>query len=246
MPNNLVSLLRATDSGLKIVMEKDDLKIHSPKGEILGIGKKVGRLYKLDLSSGDEAYISKAGHTWDEWHRIFGHMYIGSIQLLKRKNMVEGMEVDESIAPSRQCAPCIEAKQHRTPFPRSTNESVQEIGELTVSDVWGPTRIQSIQGNSYYISFTDTKSRRSQIYFMENKSQALQKFKYYKSFMETQKNKKLKILRTDDGGEYVSEDSRIIAKNPASDCNTRHRTHQRKMESRKDLTEHWLSMAKQC
>src|SRR4051812_939300 len=28
----LVLLSRATDSGLKIVMEKDDLKIHSPKG----------------------------------------------------------------------------------------------------------------------------------------------------------------------------------------------------------------------
>src|SRR3954470_16851249 len=123
MPNNLVSLSRATDSGLKIVMEKADLKIHSPKGEILGIGKKVGRLYKLDLSSGDKAYISKAGCTWDEWHRIFGHMYVGSIQLLKQKNMVEGMEVDKSNAPSRQCAPCVEAKQHHTPFPRSTNES---------------------------------------------------------------------------------------------------------------------------
>src|SRR4051812_33802 len=158
MPNNLVSLLRATDSGLKIVMEKDDLKIHSPKGEILGIGKKVGRLCKLDLSSRDEAYISKAGHMWDEWHQIFGHMYIGSVQLLKQKNMVEGMEVDKSIAPSRQCTLCIEAKQHCTPFPRSTNELVQEIGELTVSDVWGPTRIQSIQGNSYYILFTNVKS----------------------------------------------------------------------------------------
>src|SRR3954467_7112884 len=139
-------------------------------------------------------------------------MYVGSVRLLKRKNMVEGMEVDESIAPSRQCAPCIEAKQHRTPFLRSTNESAQEIGELTVSDVWGPTRIQSIQGNSYYISFTDAKSCRSQIYFMKNKSQALQKFKYYKSFMETQKNKKLKILRTDNGGEYVSEDFKNYCK----------------------------------
>src|SRR3954468_1193087 len=133
-------------------------------------------------------------------------MYVGSVQLLKWKNMVEGMEMDELIAPSQQCTPCIEAKQHCTPFLRSTNESAQEIGELTVSNVWGPTRIQSIQGNSYYISFTNVKSCRSQIYFMKNKSQALQKFKYYKSLMETQKNRKLKILRTDNRGEYISED----------------------------------------
>src|SRR4051812_864106 len=132
MTNNLVSLSCTTNSGLKIIMEKDDLKIHSPKGEILGIGKKVRRLYKLDLSSRDEAYISKAGCTWDEWHQIFGHMYVGSVQLLKQKNMVEGMEVVNLIAPSQQCTPSISAKQHHTPFPRSTNESAQEIGELTV------------------------------------------------------------------------------------------------------------------
>src|SRR3954462_7371035 len=101
MPNNLVSLSCATNSGLKIVMEKDELKIHSPKGEILGIRKKVGRLYKLDLSSRDEAYSLKACHMWDEWRRIFAHMYVGSVQLLKRKNMVEGMEVDELMPPSR-------------------------------------------------------------------------------------------------------------------------------------------------
>src|SRR4051812_5941774 len=47
---------------------------------------------------------------------------------------------------------------------------------------------------------------------MKNKLQVLQKFKYYKSFMETQKNKKLKILRTDNGGEYVSEDFKNYCK----------------------------------
>src|SRR3954463_458237 len=58
----------------------------------------------------------------------------------------------------------------------------------------------------------DTKSCRLQIYFMKNKPQAPQKFKYYKSFMETQKNKKLKILRTDNGGEYVSKDFKYYCK----------------------------------
>src|SRR3954465_2024765 len=71
-------------------------------------------------------------------------MYVGSVQLLKQKNMVEGMEVDESITPSQQCMLYIEAKQHHTLFLRSTSESVQEIGELMVSDIWGPTRVQPI------------------------------------------------------------------------------------------------------
>src|SRR4051794_10884942 len=98
----------------------------------------------MELSSRDEAYNSKVGCTWDEWHWIFGHMYVGSVQLLKWK----GMDIDESITPSWQCMLCIEAKQHCTPFPRLTSESVQEIDELTVSNVWGPTRVQSIHRSS--------------------------------------------------------------------------------------------------
>lgn len=117
MLNNLVSLLHATNSGLKVIMERNDLKIHSPKGEILGIGKKVRRLYKMELSSRDEAYISKVGHTWDEWHQIFGHMYVGSVQLLKWKNMMERTDVDEWITSSWQCMPCIWSKTTPHPIP---------------------------------------------------------------------------------------------------------------------------------
>jgi Integrase core domain len=123
---------------------------------------------------------------------------------------------------------------------------VQEIGELTVSDVWGPTRVQSIHRNSYYISFTDAKSHRSQIYFMKNKSQALQKFKYYKSFMETQKNIKLKILRTDNGGEYLSEDFKHYCKEAG--IRLQYTTPDSPVQNRiqKGLTNHLLNMAKPC
>jgi hypothetical protein len=41
---------------------------------------------------------------------------------------------------------------------------------------------------------------------MQQKSEALDKFIYYKFFVEKQTNRKIKILRSDHGGEYMSKD----------------------------------------
>jgi transposase InsO family protein len=44
------------------------------------------------------------------------------------------------------------------------------------------------------------------IYFMKEKSEAFNKFKQYKNFIEVQTGKKLKVLRVDGGGEYLSNE----------------------------------------
>ena len=46
---------------------------------------------KLDL-----AYPAKTRKSWDEWHRIFGHMHMGAVKMMKDKEMVLGMEVDRT------------------------------------------------------------------------------------------------------------------------------------------------------
>ena len=43
-------------------------------------------------------------------------------------------------------------------------------------------------------------------YFMKHKSEAFEKFKLYKSFVETQTRNKLKKLCADGGGEYLSKE----------------------------------------
>src|ERR1700678_4302558 len=45
-------------------------------------------------------------------------------------------------------------------------------------------------------------------YFLKQKSEAFEKFKLYRSFIETQTGNKLKKLRADGGGEYLSKDFR--------------------------------------
>jgi hypothetical protein len=64
--------------------------------------------------------------------------------------------------------------------------------------------MQTISGKSYYVSFTDDYSRHTQIYLLAHKSDTFQAYLTYEAWLNTQHNAKIKILRSDRGGEYLS------------------------------------------
>ena len=78
--------------------------------------------------------------------------------------------------------------------------------QLVHSDVWGPTRETSHGGNRYYVSFIDDYSRKTWVYVMKNKSDVFYYFKIFKSQVEKEVNAQIKILRSDGGGEYFSNE----------------------------------------
>ncbi|KAK9033550.1 hypothetical protein V6N11_049737 [Hibiscus sabdariffa] len=65
---------------------------------------------------------------------------------------------------------------------------------------------QARGGYQYFITFTDDFSRYGYIYLMRHKSEALEKFKEFKNEVQNQHGKSIKVLRSDRGGEYLSQD----------------------------------------
>jgi transposase InsO family protein len=59
-------------------------------------------------------------------------------------------------------------------------------------------------GFHYFVTFTDDLSRYGYIYFMRQKSKTFGKFKEFQKEVENHHNKKIKFLRSDRGGEYLS------------------------------------------
>ena len=59
-------------------------------------------------------------------------------------------------------------------------------------------------GYRYFPTFTDDLSRYEYIYLMKHKSETFEKFKEFQSEVENHHNKKIKFLRSDRGGEYLS------------------------------------------
>jgi hypothetical protein len=111
--------------------------------------------------------------TMDKWHRILGHVNPWTIQTMKGNNLVDGLIIDESQAPT-QCTACIQGKRHVDPFPKDTKEIAQLPGDLVVSDVWGPAQTKGPAREKYFYSFTDAKTRYSTVYFWEYQGRGIE------------------------------------------------------------------------
>jgi hypothetical protein len=62
--------------------------------------------------------------------------------------------------------------------------------------------VKSVDGYDSFITFTDDYSRYGYIYPIKERSEALDKFKIFKTKVENQHDKRIKIVWPDCGGEY--------------------------------------------
>ncbi|KAK8670085.1 hypothetical protein V6N13_104846 [Hibiscus sabdariffa] len=93
----------------------------------------------------------------------------------------------------------------KAPF-SGKGERASDLLGLIHSDVCGPMNTQARGGYQYFITFTDDFSRYGYIYLMCHKSEALERFKEFKNEVQNQHGKSIKALRSDRGGEYLSQD----------------------------------------
>ena len=96
------------------------------------------------------------------------------------------------------------SKQHRLKFARNTTRS-KNILDLVHSDVWESPEV-SLGGAKYFVSFIDVYSRRLWVYPIKRKSYVFPIFKEFKAQVELKTGKRIKCLRTNNGGEYVDGD----------------------------------------
>jgi transposase InsO family protein len=103
------------------------------------------------------------------------------------------------------CKGCALGKNIKGSFSSNGNRS-KEILNLIHSYVCGPMTIASLNGYLYYVLFKDDHSRKTWIYFLKNKDGVLVKFQEFKARVENQTERKIKVLRSDNGGEYSSKE----------------------------------------
>jgi hypothetical protein len=131
---------------------------------------------------------------------------LDSIVQMVSKDMVKGMNIKRSPGDTNhECDTCIQAKQHVQSYPKVSERKYLEVGDMTYTDIWGPSRTTGCRKERYYISFTDGFSSHRVILFMVKKSEAYQKIKQYKEFVLTQRGKRCKVFRFDQGREYVAD-----------------------------------------
>nr|AAL58228.1 putative gag-pol polyprotein [Oryza sativa Japonica Group]ABF96256.1 retrotransposon protein, putative, unclassified [Oryza sativa Japonica Group] len=128
----------------------------------------------------------------------------GALKLLRTKGMVQGLPF--ITLKSDPCEGCVFGKQIRASFPHSRAWRASAPLELVHTDIVGKVPTISEGGNWYFITFIDDYTRMIWVYFLKEKSAALEIFKKFKAMVENQSNRKIKVLRSDQGGEYISKE----------------------------------------
>nr|KAJ0208644.1 hypothetical protein LSAT_V11C400177410 [Lactuca sativa] len=103
------------------------------------------------------------------------------------------------------CESCLCGKMRKSFFFGTSERAIVLLG-IIHTDVCGPFKTMSRYGERYYITFTDDFSRFGYVYLMKHKHEAFEKFKLFQSEVENQLDKTIKILRSDRGGEYLSQE----------------------------------------
>ena len=205
---NLLSVSAVTERG-KIVKFGSDTCQVLDNGNLVGIGTKFGELFYLNCNkmrpssyvTGTQAQQSVE----DTWHHRYGHLGSRNLEKLAKDKLVNGFNYD----PSRDisfCQACVDGKLHRSQFPTTGGKRAKEPLELIHSDVCGKIQTPSLGGGYYFLTFIDDSTRYVWVYILKNKSQVFEKFAQWKALVENLHRCKIKTLRSDNGGEYTSNE----------------------------------------
>ncbi|GKD35608.1 gag-pol polyprotein [Tanacetum coccineum] len=173
---------------------------------VLMKGEKVtANLYQLKGDIMGEAEALVGSHSTSHrvaitWHQKLGHMSEQGMKILVERKLLPGL----TKVSLPFCEHCVISKQHRLKFKTSNSRSVYVL-ELVHSDVW-QAPVLSLGGAKYFVSFIDDYSRRCWVYPIKKKSDVFEVFKVYKARVELDSGKKIKCLRTDNGGEYTGDE----------------------------------------
>ena len=103
------------------------------------------------------------------------------------------------------CKGCALGKNVNIPFGSSASRS-KEIMDFIHSNVCGPMSTKSLGGRLYCATFIDDHSRKTWIYLIKSKDEIFENYQEFKAEVENLTERRKKILRSDNGGEYISKE----------------------------------------
>ncbi|GKD19887.1 retrotransposon protein, putative, ty1-copia subclass [Tanacetum coccineum] len=135
------------------------------------------------------------------WHCRLGHINKKRIKKLQHDGLLNSTDIKSF----EKCVACMSGKMARKPYSHKV-ERAKDLLRLIHTDVCGPFKIMSRQGAYYFVTFTDDFSRYGYVYLLKHKHEVFETFKIFQKEVENQLVKIIKSLRSDRGGEYMSQE----------------------------------------
>ena len=102
------------------------------------------------------------------------------------------------------CDSCLAGKQRRLPFPKAAKYRAKDALELIHGDICGSITPATNGGRQYFLLLVDDCSRYMWLQLLTSKDEGATAIKKFKMRTEANSGKKLRVLRTDRGGEFTS------------------------------------------
>ena len=142
--------------------------------------------------SSNSSYLLES---YDLWHERLGHVNYKTLRKLINVEVLPKFECNKS-----KCQTSVESKYVKHPY-KSVERNSNHL-DLIHTDICDMKSTPSRGGKKYFITFIDDCTRYCYVYLLNSKDEAIDAFRQYKTEVENQLEKKIKMIRSDKGGEY--------------------------------------------
>ncbi|GJS30368.1 zinc finger, CCHC-type containing protein [Tanacetum coccineum] len=206
LKSNILSLGQLTEIGCKVIMDGNKLTLYDKSKKLLmKVERSKNRLYSIRLQIDTPICLlaNVDNQAW-LWHARLGHLNFDDINKMTRKNLVEGIPRINHVG--QICDACLLGKHSRTPFPNHAKFRSKNPLDLVYGDLCGPISPATHSGKKLIFLLVDDCTRFMWAYFLTTKDQALSTFKEFRQQIEMEMRMKVRMLRTDRGGEFTSNE----------------------------------------
>jgi transposase InsO family protein len=205
LKHNLLSVSQVCDRGCEVVFTSKDCKIKSVNsGQVVAKGIRTENNVYVLKEYREECHLRKNDESW-LWHRRLGHLNFDHLMKLKNLEAVKDLQRISKPQDS-MCKPCQVGKLTRTQFKSKRSTSTEKPLQLVHMDLCGPSRQEGTWKENYFMLIIDDYSKITWVAFLKEKVEAFEKFKKIKALTKNQIGKRLKAIRSDRGGEFMSSD----------------------------------------
>lgn len=136
------------------------------------------------------------------WHLRISHINEQELKELANQGI---LELGQSLELNK-CESCILGKVAKVKFSKTAIHSSKAPLDYIHLDLWGPAQTETHGGSRYFLSIIDDFSRMLWAYVLKSKDNAFETFKTWKSMVENQKGRSVKVIRIDNGLEFCNRE----------------------------------------
>ncbi|GJZ30538.1 putative ribonuclease H-like domain-containing protein [Tanacetum coccineum] len=138
------------------------------------------------------------------WHIRLGHINFKNINKLVKDNLVRGLPT-KHFENDQTCVACLKGTQHIASCKSKVLNPITKPLFMLHMDLFGPTFESSLMYKKYCLVVTNDYNRFTWVFFLSSKDETSEILKNFIKVIENLVDKKVKIIRSDNGTEFKNK-----------------------------------------